>query len=59
MLRFIQKFLLAKYAHFDGKLYFLKQRESCSYVKMIVPNYGCLFVAKMYFCIQWNYIYIQ
>ena len=22
-------------------------------------NYGCLFVAKTYFCIQRNYIYIQ
>ena len=39
---YLETTLSAKYAHFNGKLYFLKQREGCSYVTMIVPNYGCL-----------------
>ena len=35
--------LSVKYAHFDGKSYFVKQRESRSYVNMTVPNDGGVF----------------
>ena len=45
--------LSAKHAHFDGKSYFVKQRESHSYVHMTVSN-DEVYVIKLLFNISNN-----
>ena len=43
--------LSAKHAHFDGKSYFVKQRESHSYVHMTVSN-DKLYLIELLFSIS-------
>ena len=52
--------LLISICYFEKAVKFLNFKlKFGSKVNQLPSNYGCLFVAKMDFSIQWKYIYIQ